>query len=425
MAKKHPQSYNELISAAPQLKDLFVEEQWDFMQRNNDGLRKTFEKLWKSNLRANCQGLFSKHKTITDDCVGIGLNKAVIAIGAGPSFNRNKDLLKELYDRTITLPFQVQPFIFMASNHQYKPLLEMGIAPHFVVVLDGTDIVYDQLCKNIPKHGRGTVLICPLRAHQKVLKEWDKQGRSIRFYISDNEWMMEEFEKVMGYSPKEHGMVMGHGGNVMNQTFSIAVHFLKSTIYMCVGNDLSYEYFDDLEDRRSGYYADKDYSTNIGTGRDEANRSLPWMGFELEESIIMPGRYVVRFRPRATTYQLMLYKTWVENQLSIQAQFKAKFHYYNCSESGILGVMSRKNMKELAKEEMINVINDGNNWYMLDELIPKRYHTRTLAHACNEFLTARERLNETWERRRGILTSADPAEASAAETDTARNVALN
>lgn len=409
--RKQTDKYEDLIQAAPELEKQLVPEQCAQWQHNNEMLRKRFSKLWKKNLKNNCKQLFQKHGPITRDCVGLGINKAVIAIGAGASFNKNKDVLKELYDSTICLPFDEQPFVFVCCNHQYKPLLEMGIAPHFVVLLDGTDVVYDQLCKAIPRHGRGTTLLAPLRVHHRVAHEWDRQGRHIRWYMGDNEWMIAEFEKVMGYDPHDHKMIIGHGGNVMNQIMQLSMHHLKSSVHMVVGNDLSYEYNEDLGSRRDGYYADGNYSTNIATGRDEANRVLPWMGFELVDSIIEPGKSMVKFVPRATTYQLMIYKSWLENQLVIQSKFAtAKFHYYNCSEQGILGVMSRKNIKQIEQDTPVEVLKDKSNWYMFDEDIPKHYHTRTLVQATDEFLRAREALigEQLWQK--AILTGAGDAE---------------
>jgi hypothetical protein len=424
MAKRQIDNYEDLVERLPSMKKHVTPEEVTQMRRNNEFLREKYGKLWLKNLRGNCRHLFQKHGPITQDCLGLGRNKACIFIGAGASFNKNKDLLKELYALNMAVPFERQPFIFISCNHQFKPLLEMNIIPHFVMLLDGTTVVHDQLCKDIPKHGRGVTLLCPLRVHRNVVHEWDRQGRSIRFYISDNSWMIEEFEKVMGFDPHKLQIVVGHGGNVVNQMLLVSMHYLKSTVYMCVGNDLSYRHFDKLEDRRSNYYADGDYSSNLATGRDEARRELPWMGFAYEASALMPGEHVLRLEPHSTTHQLMLYKNWLENQVRIQATLtNVPFQYFNCTEGGILGVCSRKTLPELDKSNLTEAIKDKDNWYLLDEEIPKRYITSTLERACKHYLDARtEALHGgtscLWE----IPTDAKSAGHLPEQTATARSI---
>ena len=92
-----PDTYEELLEIDPELKGKFTESQWRFMRMNNDSLRKAFGDLWKKNLRRNCKRLFKKHGTVSMDLYGIGADRAIIAIGAGPSFNKNKDVLYEIY----------------------------------------------------------------------------------------------------------------------------------------------------------------------------------------------------------------------------------------------------------------------------------------------------------------------------------------
>jgi hypothetical protein len=320
------------------------------------------------------------------------------------------------------VPYEQQPFMFITCNHQFKPLLKMNIIPHFVMLLDGTTVVYDQLCKDIPHYARGVTMICPLRVHRTVTHEWTRQGRAIRFYISDNTWMIEEFKKEMGFNPDKLGIVVGHGGNVVNQMLLMSMHYLKSTVFIVVGNDLSFKHFDDIGDRREHYYADKDYSANLGTGRDEAKRELPWMGFQYDASALMPGQHTLKFEPCSTTHQLMLYKRWLENQVRIQATLsKVPFQYFNCTEGGILGVMSKKTLPELDKSDLTEAIKDKDNWYLLDEEMPKRYITSTLERACTQYLEARQETlkgNRQWE----IPIDAEYARILQAQMGTARNI---
>jgi hypothetical protein len=140
--------------------------------------------LWCENIRENVKSrLWKKHRGVARDCIGMGFNKAVVAVGAGQSFNKNRHILKKLTDLDGIRDWEDRNFIIIASNHQYKPLLRMGIIPDFVIAVDGSDVIYDQLCTDIPEIGRHTVFLAGLQCSNKVLKEWDKQGREIRFFL--------------------------------------------------------------------------------------------------------------------------------------------------------------------------------------------------------------------------------------------------
>jgi hypothetical protein len=170
--------------------------------------------------------------------------------------------------------------------------------------------------------------------------------------------------------------------------WSIALRWFHSTTFICVGNDLSYPLDKDPDKQRKMYYADGDYSTNAkvtGTGRDEAKDHKIWMGFNIERSPIYTSRLEERFNieinPVGTTHTLWVCKCWLEGQVAINEGIGRKFHYYNCSEGGILGV--------LCKDDTVEGRKDANNWFLLDE-VSKQYHTTTLEHAVNKFYTAKE-----------------------------------
>jgi len=415
MGKKAFDSYQELVEQAPKIAQFFSREQWEVIQTSNQQVGELLKAGWKENVVKNLDKLFTQHGTIKDGCKGLGLNRAVIGIGAGPSFNKNKEVLQKLcwLDARAELETGDHPFILMASNHQFKPLLELGIIPHFVFLADGSDVVFDQLCTDIPEKAKGCILLCPLRASNKVLTEWTKQGRSIKFYVGENPELMKEFENHMGYDPRIMDYAVNHGGNVLNQMFITGLRYFNSTVFIGIGNDLSYDYDPDLEKRRGTYYADGDYSTNLGTGRDEAKKCFPWMAYELEESILMPGEYTIRFLPRMTTGQLLLYKMWAENQIAVQETWKKSIHYYNCTEGGILGVLSKKGSPlfwdektkfyKIRLKDQRDMFLDKDNWYLLDEILPKRWHTTSLAKAADGFLFARMKMKE---RERGIIVNA-------------------
>jgi len=278
-------------------------------------------------------------------------------------------------------------FIIVASNHQFKPMLSMGIIPDFVVVADGSDVVMEQLTKDIPEKARNVTLLAGLHCSPRVLKKWSKQGRDIRFYLPHTKGLDKTFEEETGKSSDPH--IMLQGGNVLNTAWNIGLKFFKSSVFFSVGNDLSFPLRNSLEERRETYYADGDYSTNAketGTGRDEAKCEKKWMSFKLAKRLVytkgLKTLYDVTIEPIGTTYTSWVCKTWLEaNVVGMQTKTNISYHYYNCTEGGIAGVMCKDDSNEgLAKEE---------NWFLMDEVC-KRWHTRTLADAASEFLKAKD-----------------------------------
>ena len=379
--------YDQAVADNPIVGQVVKKESWDYLSGSNKATVKKLHKGWRENIVKNVRGgLWKKHRSLAKDCIGLCKDKAIIAVGAGSSFNKNCQVLKRLHDADGFKDWEDRDFVIIASNHQYKPLLRMGIIPDFVMMVDASDVVYDQLCTDVPKIGQSTVLLTVIHASNKVLKEWDKQGRSIRFYLASTKGLDTVFEKESGKKAAPHKV--NTGGNVLNTLWSIALKWFHSTTFICVGNDLSYPLDKDPDKQRETYYADGDYSTNAkvtGTGRDEAKDHKIWMGFNIERSPIYTSRLEERFNieiePVGTTHTLWVYKCWIEGQVALNEGIGKKFHYYNCSEGGILGV--------LCKDDTVEGRKDENNWFLLDE-VSKQYHTTTLEHAVNKFYTAKE-----------------------------------
>jgi len=377
--------YEELLAHNPKLGQYFDRNTYEFLGNTSGKTKSRLQGMWTDHLRAN-KALLKKHGFVNDGCKGCGSNKATIAIGAGPSLNRHTEKLKELNYWNAGFDFKNQPFVFICSNHQFKPYLKEGIIPHFVLLVDASEstAVYDQLCKNIPKRGHSTILICSINANPKIVKAWDKRGGAIQFYAPIGDWVLDE---LPGIKDKQ----IMQGGNVMNSAWVISLGCLGSKIFMAVGNDLSYTISKDVKKRRAGYYADGDYSTNLASKRDEAARQFQWVGFKIENNIFT-NKPQIKLEKRATVQSLYGYKNWLEINMGIQDKISSSFHYYNCSEEGILGVIAKdKNKKNLE---------DKNNWMLLDELFPNRYHTKTLEEATTNYLAMRE----LW-RERAVINS--------------------
>ena len=403
-------TYDDVVSRHPEFAGVISRKNWEFIGHSDKRTVAGLSKVWLRNVEENVKnGLWGNHGPARKDCLGLGKNKAVIGVGAGPSLKKNIQVLKRVSDMDGVKDFDKRDFIIMASNHMFKPLLNMGIIPDFVVVADASDVVMDQLCKGVPDNGKNCILLATPQASPRVLKRWAKQGRPIRFYLTQSEGLPDAFYKATKEDPSQY--VILQGGNVLNSAWSISMMVFKSTVFMALGNDLSFPLRHELEERRKLYYADGDYSSNApvtGTGRDEANSTKKWMGFNLRRSVLWtPGnkdRYVIEVEEVQTTHTLWVYKTWLEANVHAGISARYAFHYFNCTEGGIAGVM--------CKDDSDEGIYNPDNWFMLDDVCP-RYHTRMFTDAVEEFLAAKEAMKwgpaAVMAKRAGILIDAPVA----------------
>ena len=123
--------------------------------------------------------------------------------------------------------------------------------------------------------------------------------------------------------------------------WAASLKFLRSFVFFAVGNDLSFPREKSLKKRRRGYYVTGDYEINIKNMRDEAKQQSAWMGFDLKYSDIAMRPYV-DFQPVNMSHTLFTYKIWCESQVIINSENSpVDWHYFNCSEAGSLGVMSK------------------------------------------------------------------------------------
>ena len=380
-------TYEDLINHNSNIASILDRKVYKYVKATNERTINSFDETWLAQSKSNLK-LLKKYGLLADHCKGMGLNKAAVMIGAGPSLKKNKAMLRELCLYNSRFPFDKQPFVFITCNHQYKPCLEYGIIPHFVVVVDASDNLYDQLCKGIPKRGQNTILISALHVHPKILNGWDRQGRTIQFYVSKGDANYDLAKEILGEDLDKKQMLQG--GNVMNVAWMSSLTALWSKIFIATGYDISYEIVDSVEERRKSYYEDGDYSTNTASKRDEASGIKKWVGFEMYRCPFT-GKASVRFKPMGTVGTLFNYKTWIEVNVAIQDVEGTSFHYYNCTEGGILGVVPKS-------YDSIDLENH-NNWQLMDEVLPNKWHTRLLEDAAMDVLAARD----LWLRSKGAI----------------------
>jgi len=373
----------------PELHGVIHKDNFDLVNVINKVTVGKFDEEWGENVRKN-KKIWRRNPKLRS-LKGMGQNKCVIGIGAGPSFKKNCEVLKRtVYDDGIR-SWEDRDFITIAANHQFKPLLEMGIIPDFVLLVDaGNDAVYDQLCRDVPDNGKNTTLITGLHVLPKILKDWTRQGRNLALYKTNAPPVTKAFKEHI----KSNHQGVELGGNCLNGAWMIGLSVFQSTVFMGVGNDLSFEIKKDLEERRKSYYHDGDYTTNAketGSGRDEAASKKQWAGFSLEKKKIITlnkgtwsrDNYNIYLDIVGTSHTLWVYKAWLESTIMSQTQNPTHFHYFNCTEGGILGVMA----KNLDKHSM----NNPDNWYLFDEVATnvhtgaRMYHTAMLSDAVELF----------------------------------------
>ena len=378
--------YDEAIKINQDLQSVVSKEMWDFVQGRNTVTCNGLGDLWKKNIKENIKKFYGKCGSV-GELAGLGKNKAVIAIGAGPSLKNNIDLIRALSLEDGTKPYHEQNFIFITSNHQFKPCLKQSIIPHFVMICDAGEHLLPQVCKKIPPNGQATILLASLQVYLKIIVSCLSQGSIINFFLGVGDELKELFEKETKESVSTVATVQG--GNILNNIWTLSGTHLKSTVYMAVGNDLSYPRGSSLKEQRKNFYADGDYSTNLASKRDEARYKMDWMGFKFYDNVLsVNGNPFIELYPVRTTMQFLTYKLWLETTVALNAARKGVFRYYNCSEGGILGVK--------CKEEKGEGMFDRNNWYLLDEVLPKRWCTRRLKDAVIEFLTAKEMMRKRY-----------------------------
>ena len=395
--------YNQLVDQCSAVSKIITAEMAEAVFQCNDYTVKNLSPVWAGNLRKN-MALFHKHGSFVDQFGAFGHGKAIICVGAGPSFNKNKHVLKQIFDLNCQLPLHAQPFVIVATNKQLKPMLDEGIYPHFTLLIDAGDALLPQF--KIPKWAcKDNFLIAGLHCSNKILKHWDRQGGRICFYLIGQDDEKAFFKSETKKDPEQH--VIQQGGNVLNTMWILSHRVLGASTFIMVGNDLGYPYTKDEEKRKAAFYADGDYRLNILNRRDEAKTQLAWMGMDLYESSLVQDQLMFDLNLYGTSKQLWVYKVWLEVQAAIWAEQKS-FFIFNASEAGISGVLARSYEPEaLTKRE---------NWFLIDHLLPKRWLTTTLDKAARQVLEAKK-----WLGRTETQTGAAGAEVLPARINTAKS----
>ena len=285
----------------------------DILYRNlNEGIILERRRIFEKNLGKNLH-LIEKHGGLKS-AIPFFNAKNVIVIGAGPSLEKNCELIRKYQHR--------HEILLVSTDMALRPLVKSGIRPYFVISCETNPVGFF--------HGidtSGMHLLAFSCMSNINLRQW--RGK-ISFY----NWMHSapEFSRLWDIAGKELGFVPT-GGIVTTQAVSIALGCGIASLIL-VGNDLAFG---------SGFYS-RGSVWHCGI----YNRLYRCVNPESEEINISRRRrgYEIRRGNRVfyTDNQFYAAKTWLEELFQ-----KEKKAVYDCSDPGC-------SEKYVEKKSLIEVI---------------------------------------------------------------------
>jgi 2-polyprenyl-3-methyl-5-hydroxy-6-metoxy-1,4-benzoquinol methylase len=241
--------------------------------------------IWHENVAKNMAYLSSLNGRVRSvrevpDLTG----KAIILVGASPILYETWEYLKDIDDR----------FIIICSNSSAQFLVDRGIIPDYVLMIDGQKIGWDM---NIGEENLKTAMIASPFCHPETLQSWKNKVYVLPYEIKD--------DQNNDVIRERYGEAIPSGGNSINCGFAFLVTCTNARIILFAGNELSF---------KKSYYVDKK------SGNDQS------MYFFAKNA---KGETV------RTLVPLYEYKMWLENVM--WELYRQGYWFCNCSE-GILGI---------------------------------------------------------------------------------------
>jgi hypothetical protein len=164
-------------------------------------------------------------------------NTPAIVIGAGPSLFDNAsgtDHLKMLHDSKFG-------GVIIATDRILRKCYEYGIYPDYVVVVDGSDRIYDRFFDHdiVRENAYHTTAILVNHADQSIAKDWGKYGGGMIFFTCGiSQEILPNAASIIGLITDN--TEMNSGGNT--GSFAInAAHYIKCSPVALIGMDMSYK----------------------------------------------------------------------------------------------------------------------------------------------------------------------------------------
>jgi hypothetical protein len=283
-----------LVSGIPSYRKLFEEEYLIFLRAVRNAVYDAildintslfFAESWQTNLLKNIPYFFKS--VPVKNFFGIFKGIPAVIVSAGPSLNKNVELLNRIKNRAVII----------CVDTALKVLLKKNIKPHMVVTIDGSVINY-QKYKDI-YYGDVPLAYTP-SAYHEILSHHD--GKKILFYTADY------YAAIL---TSKFGMDTGwldSGGSVANNAFDLAVKMEADPIIF-IGQDLA---FTDKKTHASGTMYD---------GRNDMKVSDQ----HIEVDDIFGNKVL-------TNYSFDMFRRWFENKI---AGIQPERVYIDASEGGV------------------------------------------------------------------------------------------
>ncbi|WP_027633905.1 motility associated factor glycosyltransferase family protein [Clostridium hydrogeniformans] len=171
-----------------------------------------FKELWTESYVKNLKSLYNSYdiEELKDKYVGI----PAIIVSAGPSLEKNIDLLKCAKDK----------FLVLCGGRTIKPLKNIGVTADYVSVIDGSEAMYD-LVKDYLDYE--VPLICTDATNSKVLEEYKGKKLFYNNFLYTKDLVGKDLP------------IMSLGGSVAHACTAAALYFGCDPIIF-IGQDLAY-----------------------------------------------------------------------------------------------------------------------------------------------------------------------------------------
>ncbi|MCW0248642.1 motility associated factor glycosyltransferase family protein [Campylobacter lari] len=212
--------YSEFYDQSPMF-DFAYKMCLDVVTRISNNMDKTFLKSFRMQKQflLNLPVILKNPPFIRFICENKAKNKSVIVVCAGPSLNKQLELLKKYQEN----------FVIFAVDATYKTLLKNNIYPDFVFSLDESDNCF-HFYKGLSHKKNNTIFVLGSSLHKKLMNNMNKERNKI-FILSDLDYKKQFGLNDFGY--------LDFGTNVAHFAYSFAIALGFANVII-IGQDLAF-----------------------------------------------------------------------------------------------------------------------------------------------------------------------------------------